>query len=134
MCIVLYVSDVHGSTFWLDHVICSRDMHNLIKKNIPDKPPSSNHLPLSTVFNITLNDNLHVKKVIKWCDASHVSLDKYKMLTKNLFLKCTYNKGIAMSSRADAMATSLENRNDKDFQSTNKYYVTWSSKVNDCVG
>ena len=85
-----YVSDAHGSTSWLDHVVCSRDMPTLIKHVfILDKLPSSDHLLLSTVFNITFNDNVHIKnihcadkKVIKWCDASRGSLVKYECLLR----------------------------------------------------
>ena len=48
-------NDAHGPTSLVNHAICSRDMHNLIKHDsILDKPPSSDHLLLSTVFNICL--------------------------------------------------------------------------------
>ena len=42
-----YVSDVHNSTSWLDHIICSHNVYSKIKAiKILDKLPSSEHLPL----------------------------------------------------------------------------------------
>ena len=46
-----YVSDAHMTTSWLDHYICSANMHsNIDNITFLDKPPSSDHLPISTVF------------------------------------------------------------------------------------
>ena len=96
-----YVSVAHGSSIWLGHAICSRDMHNLIKYVfILDKPPSSNHLPIFTVFNIVFSDNAPLtnihrtdKKVIKWSYATRVTLDKHKMLTKKILLTLIFPLG-----------------------------------------
>ena len=46
-----YVSDAHNSISWLDHVICSQDMHlKLHSIDISDQLPSSDHLPLSFIL------------------------------------------------------------------------------------
>ena len=46
-----HVSNAHGSTSWLDHVICSRDMQAKLQSvSILDMLPSSDHVPLSAVF------------------------------------------------------------------------------------
>ena len=100
-----HVSDAHGTTSWLDHGICSNYMHNLINNVcILDKSPSSDHLPVSFIFNIVFSDytpfnNCSVvdKKIVKWLNADGQSLHNYKELTKLCFsnyslpsaLKCT---------------------------------------------
>ena len=38
-----YVSDAHNSTFWLDHIICSRVHSNIKSIKILDKLPSFDH-------------------------------------------------------------------------------------------
>ena len=94
-------------------------MHNLNKHVcIIDKPPSSDHLHLSTVFNVNFNDNVPVKnihctdkKVIKWCDDSRVSLDKYTSLTKSFFLNTADPSGLKC---IDAKCTSMSHRNEID--------------------
>ena len=56
-----YVSDAHGTTSWLDPLLCSQDMptklHSIV---ILDMLPSSDHVPLSFVFDfnsfLTFND------------------------------------------------------------------------------
>ena len=46
-----HVSNAHGSTSWLNHVICSRDMQAKLQPvSIIDMLPSSDHVPLSAVF------------------------------------------------------------------------------------
>ena len=47
-----HVSYAHGTTSWLDHVICSHDMQaRLHSVDILDMLPSSDYVPLSVVFN-----------------------------------------------------------------------------------
>ena len=42
-----YVSDAHGTTSWLDHFICSHDLHsNIVEMKILEKNPCSDHLPI----------------------------------------------------------------------------------------
>ena len=60
-----HVSNAHGTTSWLDHVICSHDMQaRLHSVDILDMLPSSDHVPLSIVFNfnstLALLTHLHV--------------------------------------------------------------------------
>ena len=85
-----YVSEAHCTTSWLDHAICSRNIHSLIKHVcILDRPPLSDHLPLFTDFNIVFNDSVPSKnytrcsdrKTINRSQASNVSIAKYKKLT-----------------------------------------------------
>ena len=46
-----HVSNAHGSTSWLDPLICSRDMQAKLQSvSILDMLPSSDHVPLSAVF------------------------------------------------------------------------------------
>ena len=55
---VMYVSDAHHSTSWLDHVICSSNMHSAIGGiNVVDKLPSSDHLPLVVTFSMKVVDS-----------------------------------------------------------------------------
>ena len=47
-----HVSNAHGTTSSLDHVICCHNMQaRLHSVNISDMLPSSDHVPLSLVFN-----------------------------------------------------------------------------------
>ena len=46
-----HVSDAHDTTSWLDHVLCSQDMQTKLHSiAILDMLPSSDHVPLSFVF------------------------------------------------------------------------------------
>jgi len=75
-----YVSDAHASTSWLDHYVCSSTMHNSITKiTFIDKPPSSDHLPISAVFShsattapmdVDTNDEPPTAKSCNWFKAS----------------------------------------------------------------
>ena len=48
-----HVNSAHGTTSWLDHVICSSDMqNNVVSIEILEKSPSSDHLALSVRFDI----------------------------------------------------------------------------------
>ena len=48
-----FVSDAHSTTSWLDHFICSHDLHQRITSlYILDKSPCSDHLPIHAVFNL----------------------------------------------------------------------------------
>ena len=48
-----HVSNAHGSTSWLDHVIFSRDIQAKLQSvSILDMLPSSDHVPLSAVFDL----------------------------------------------------------------------------------
>ena len=50
-----YVSDAHFTTSWLDHVLCSQDIHSKLDSvKILDKLPSSDHLPIYITFNVHL--------------------------------------------------------------------------------
>ena len=56
-----HVSDADKTTSWLDHVLCSQDMQTKIHSiAILDMLPSSDHVPLSFVFDFnfspTFND------------------------------------------------------------------------------
>ena len=57
-----HVSDAHGTTSWLDHVLCSQDMQTKLHSIaiLDFMLPSSDHVPLSFVFDFnsspTFND------------------------------------------------------------------------------
>ena len=56
--IYTYVSDVHCSTSWLDHIMCSADMDSLLMNvKTLDKRPCSDHLPIAAAFNINISSN-----------------------------------------------------------------------------
>ena len=56
-----YVCDAHHSTSWLDHVICSSNMHNAIGSiYVVDKLPSSDHLPLGVTLSMKIVDKARV--------------------------------------------------------------------------
>ena len=49
----MYVSDAHCTTSWLDHIVCSFDMHSKVSSvHVIDKMPCSNHLPIAATFDI----------------------------------------------------------------------------------
>ena len=55
------MSDAHHSTSWLDHVICSSNMHNVIGSiYVVDNLPSSDHLPLGVTFSMKIVDKARV--------------------------------------------------------------------------
>ena len=71
-----YVSDAHHSTSWLDHVICSSNMHSAIGGiYVVDKLPSSDHLPLVVTFSMKVVDkarvtSAHVNKGNEACQTT----------------------------------------------------------------
>ena len=51
-----YVSDAHTSTSWLDHIICSHNVHSKIQLiKILDKMHSLYHLPLRMTLDVDFN-------------------------------------------------------------------------------
>ena len=85
-----HVSDAHGTTSWLDHVICSQDMQaRLHSIAILDMLPSSDHIPLSFVFDFmctpTFIDTYTCpsnKVNFNWTKATDKDLLDYKYLTR----------------------------------------------------
>ena len=50
------VSDAHCTTSWLDHIVCSFDMHSKVSSvQVIDKMPCSDHLPIVAAFDICNN-------------------------------------------------------------------------------
>ena len=81
-----YVSDVHLSTSWLDHYICSHDMHSLVSNvRILDKLPSSDHLPIEAEFETVLQhspapatpSDQPKEPVFNWSKASKADISAY---------------------------------------------------------
>ena len=85
-----HVSDAHGTTSWLDHVLCSQDMQTKLHSiAILDMLPSSDHVPLSFVFDFnsspTFNDTFTCpsnKTNFNWAIATDKDLTDYKYLTR----------------------------------------------------
>ena len=83
-----HVSNAHGSTSWLDHVICSRDMQAKLQSvSILDILPSSDNIPLSTVFDFITSLFLLTpcpsnKVNFHWAKATEKDLLDYKYLTR----------------------------------------------------
>ena len=64
-----YLSDAHGSTSWLDHKICSHNMHSLLHKvTIHDKSPCLDLLPLGAFFNVVIPVSQTVPRENVSCD------------------------------------------------------------------
>ena len=84
-----HVSNAHGSTSWLDNVICSRDMQAKLQSvSILDMLPSSDHVPLSAVFDFIISpvfidtSTCPSNKVsFNWAKATDKDLLDYKYLT-----------------------------------------------------
>ena len=75
-----HVSNAHGTTSWLDHVICSHNMQaRLHSVDILDMLLSSDHVPLSVVFN--LNSTLAFIDS-STCPSNKVNLIGQKLQTK----------------------------------------------------
>ena len=75
------VSDAHHSTSWLDHVMCSSNMHSVIGSIIYviGKLPSSDHLPLVVTFSMKVVDkalvtSAHVNNDDEACQTTDWSL------------------------------------------------------------
>ena len=78
---------LHGTTSWLDHVICSHDMQaRLHSVDILDMLPSSDHVPLSVVFNF--NSTLAFIDS-STCPSNKVNFNWTKATDKDL-LDCSY--------------------------------------------
>ena len=90
-----HVSDAHGTTSWLDHVICSSDMqNNVVSIKILEKSPSSDHLALAVTFDImckpvTIDKHTcHSDKVrFVWDNATDTDVAHYKKWTAENFIK-----------------------------------------------
>ena len=90
-----HISDAHGTTSWLDHVICCSDMqNNVVSIEILEKSPSSDHLALSVTFDImckpvTIDKHTcHSDKVrFVWDNATDTDVAHYKKLTAENFSK-----------------------------------------------
>ena len=53
------MSDVHTTTSWLDHFICSYDLHaRIVEMQILEKSPSSNHLPVYVNFMLDIGSTI----------------------------------------------------------------------------
>ena len=85
-----YVSDAHGTTSWLDHFICSHDLHcNIVDIKILDKSPCSDHLPiyaklkldidLSVIASISVPASDVTFPIInfQWAKATDVDVENY---------------------------------------------------------
>ena len=85
-----YMSDAQNTTSWLDHIICSHNMHQHISSlEILEKLPSSDHLPLSIHFNINkdipkcststseVNNEKHL--ILKWHCADDCQIKDYNV-------------------------------------------------------
>lgn len=91
-----YVSEAHGVTSWLDHVITSADAHSMIDgARVLDLPPSSDHRPLS--ININVRDQLveppnhlstqrRTSSGYKWDRANVGDLNRYRQLTSDALM------------------------------------------------
>ena len=82
----------HSTTSWLDHFICSYDLHvNIFDMQILDKSPSSDHLPVCAKFKLDCimcdsascdgaknNSNIPFTN-LQWTKATGVHINKYNI-------------------------------------------------------
>ena len=124
-----HVSDAHGTTSWLDHVLCSQDMQIKLHSfaNL-DMLPSSDHVPLSFVFDFnsspTFNENFT-------CPSNKTNFNWAIATDKDL----TQNKE---TIRANAHANSLMKKDMTSFwkgiKKHNNTIVPLAPMVDNCVG
>ena len=89
-----YVSDAHGTTSWLDHFICSHDLHsNIVEMKILEKNPCSDHLPIYAKFTldfcskiidsstVTDRDAMFPSINCQWAKATDLDLENYRQGT-----------------------------------------------------
>lgn len=101
-----YVSDSWSTVSWLDHVLCSRDMHNaIIDTNILYELTVSDHIPFYVTFDmgnvpqITSHSN-GINPKLNWDALSIKDIDRYCNLTEE-FLK-TINIPVAAITCVDS--------------------------------
>ena len=88
-----YVSDAHSTTSWLDHFICSYNLHVIVfDMQLLDMSPSSDYLPVRAKFKLycTMIDSDGTKDSsnvamsvmnFQWAKATDVHIDKYNSNT-----------------------------------------------------
>ena len=89
-----YVSDAYSTTSWLDHFICSYDLHTkIVEMQILEKSPSSGHLPVYANFTLdtgsTINHSGNVSDgdesipfvKYQWAKASDSDIEEYRQGT-----------------------------------------------------
>ena len=89
-----YVSDAHSATSWLDHFICSYDLHTrIVEMQILENSPSSDHLPVYAEFMLdigsTINNSSNVSVgdesipfvKYQWAKASDSDIEEYRQGT-----------------------------------------------------
>ena len=88
------MSDAHSTTLWLDHFICSYDLHTrIVEMQILEKNPSSDHLPVYAKFTLdigsTINNSSNVSVgdesipfvKYQWAKASDSDIEEYRQGT-----------------------------------------------------
>lgn len=91
-----YVSEAHQTTSWLDHILCSSDMHKMIMDVSVSEPlPTSDHLPLTIHFDVqflSINQSNHSmsnspckadEPKCNWQKASDNDIQRYCEMTKH---------------------------------------------------
>ena len=88
-----YVSDSHGTTSWLDHILCSSSVNNKLSHFLVNLDyVGSDHFPLSFEYDIDMNvsDNAPCGDCsnsflnVKWDKVNNVSVENYHKLTEDL--------------------------------------------------
>ena len=97
-----YVSDAHCTTSWLDHIVCSFDMHSKVSSvHVIDKMPCSDHLPIVAAFDICNNlYKVQSRKVDKdpdvvrfnWYKADTNCIKEYGNVSQQLLNKVSFPK------------------------------------------
>ena len=91
-----YVSDAHGTTSWLDHFICSHNLHcNIVDMKILDKSPCSDHLPIYAKLKLDIGLSVLASSSVpasdvtfptinyQWAKATDVDVENYRHGTQS---------------------------------------------------
>ena len=113
-----YVSDAHCTTSWLDRVLCNQAMQrNLKSVTIIDKLPSSDHVPLSIIFDVQLQcihsvdyngSSSNDKVIYNRTKASVKDVNTYCMHIYNNFAKIIHDVLYLVSVQLPSLETILE--------------------------
>jgi exonuclease III len=104
-----YVNASVGVTSWLDHVVCTSSMHDLIDKvYVKYDTVSSDHLPLTVRLKLTAEHFSHVEdrdnysgKKVYWSKMSKDQLDAYTLLTENNLASVKFDHSLALCDDPD---------------------------------
>jgi len=99
-----FVSLAHGTTSWLDHIVATHSMHQLLSDiKVDDCYVTSDHLPLTTTVNVKYtecnyeHDNTsYASNFIKWDDLTLEQLSCYKIQVEEYMKQIELNHSLIL--------------------------------------